>query len=137
MTRSLLSLLGPSTLILSLIATGIAPQPSRASPDVLGDPFFNLNSASYDYIDAHGLPVDINEYSWGGYAKKRNTAVPSTGALHRPRGKNTHLLSRQVAVQSPFPVLLFANISCPTDSVYCIPDDMFPECRVLSKYKNM
>jgi hypothetical protein len=69
-----------------------------------------LNSASYDYIDAHGLPVDINEYSWGSYAKKRNTAVRSTGVLHHPRGKYTQLLSRQVVVHHPFQSYYFANI---------------------------
>lgn len=101
MTRFLRSLLGPSTLIISLIATGTAPKTCRASLDVLGDPFLSLNPASYDYIDAHGLPVDVNEYSWGGYAKKRNTAVRSTGVLH-PRGKHAQLLSRQVMVHHTF-----------------------------------
>ena len=94
--------MGPSTLIIFLLATGIAPKASRASLDVVGDPFFNLNPASYDYIDAHGLPVDINEYSWGGYAKKQNTAVRSTGVLHHPRAKHAQLLSRQVVVHHPF-----------------------------------
>ena len=103
MTRSLLSLVGPSTLFISLIITGIAPKAScsRASLDVLGDPFFNLDPTSDDYIDAHGLPVDINEYSWGGYAKKRNTAVRAT-LQHHPRAKHSQLLSRQVAVHHPF-----------------------------------
>jgi hypothetical protein len=69
-----------------------------------------LNSASYDYIDAHGLPVDINEYSWGSYAKKRNTAVRSTGVLHHPRRKYAQLLSRQVVVHHPFQSYCFSNI---------------------------
>jgi hypothetical protein len=97
MMRSLLSLAGPSTLIISLITI------SNASLDVV-----------YDYIDAHGLPADINEYSWGGYAKKRNTAVPATAVPathHHPRVKHAQLLSRQVVVHHPFqsPVLLLAN----------------------------
>ena len=102
MTRSLLSLMGPSTLIFSFLAAGIAPKASHASPDVVGDPFFNLNPASYDYIDALGLPVDITEYPWGGYAKKQNTAVRSTGVLHHPRAKHAQLLSRQVVVHDLF-----------------------------------
>lgn len=101
MTRFLLSLMGPSTLFIFLIVTGIAPKASRASLDVVGDPFLNLDPVSDDYIDAHGLPADINEYSWGGYAKKRNTAVRATLQQH-PRGKLSQLLSRQVAVHHPF-----------------------------------
>jgi hypothetical protein len=116
MTRSLLRLVlvAPSTLVISLIAFSIAPKASHASLDVLGDPFLNLNSASYDYIDAHGLPVDINEYSWGGYAKKRNTAVRSTAVpatLHHPRRKHAQLLSRQVVVHHPFQSSCFLLIS--------------------------
>ena len=101
MTRSFLTLVGPPTLLISLLVTGIAPNASRASLDVVGDPFLNLDSPSDDYIDAHGLPVDVNEYSWGGYAKKRNTAVRATLQPH-PRGELFQLLSRQVAVHHPF-----------------------------------
>jgi len=101
MMRSLLSLVGPSTLIISLIAASIAPRAARASLDAVEDQFLNLNSASYGYIDAHGLPVDIDEYSWGGYAKKRNTAVRAT-VLHHRREKHAQLLARQVVVYYPF-----------------------------------
>jgi hypothetical protein len=136
--RSLLSLAGPSTLLISLIAPGFTPKPARASLDFLDSPFTDLSFAPHDYIDANGLLVDASEYSWGGYAKKRNTAVRATkpGVLHHPRGKHGQLLSRQVVMPHPS-ILYFANIFSPTVPVYSIPDDMSPGRRVLPKYKSL
>lgn len=119
--QSLLSLVGPLTLIISLIGG------ANAMLDVANV----ANVAPHDFIDANGLPVDMKNYSWGGYAKKRNTAVRATqsGVLHhssRGKGKHAQLLSRQVVVYHPFKscctllIPLVQQAQCPLFQTACL-----------------